>query len=91
MNEKDSIAQCDICLLGVYMKCNNLTSRITNIFKAQMILGTVSLVVVKFFLLEHYHIKTFYLIQTFSQGINSDNDKESSLSLKPSDLALLLY
>ena len=24
MNEKDSIAQCDICLLGVYMNCNKI-------------------------------------------------------------------
>lgn len=41
--------------------------------------------------LENYQIKTLsHLQRIFSQGINSDNDKDNSLSLKPPDLALLL-
>ena len=59
-----------------------------------MIHGTVSLVTVVFFLLGQKQIKTSSLPSrqkiSFSQGTNSDNDKESLLSLKPpSDLALL--
>ena len=84
IKDKDSAAQCDICLSWVHTECNKLD------YKAQMIPGTVSFVAAKVFLLEHDHVKIFYLIQTFSQGVSSDNDKESSLSIKPSTFALLL-
>ena len=59
-----------------------------------MIHGTVSLVAVTFFLLENKQIKTSSLPsrqQTFSQSTNSDNDKESLLSLKPPSNLALLY
>ena len=58
-----------------------------------MIDGTVSLVAETFFLLEHKQIDLISSITTtnsFSRGTNSDNDKESLLSLKPpSDLTVL--
>ena len=47
-------------------------------------------VVPKFILLEHY--QKDYILSTTNilfQGINSENDRDSSLSLKPSNLALL--
>ena len=60
-----------------------------------MIPGTVSLVAVKIFLLEHKQIKTSSLPssreQTFSQGTNSEKYKESWLSLRPPFDLVLLY
>ena len=58
VNNKDSVAQCDICQSWVYMKCNKLILLTTNISKAQMIHDTVSLIAVTFYLLEHKQIKT---------------------------------
>ena len=90
---KTLAAQCDNCQSWVHMKCNKLNhidykylqgsndpwyclSCCTNIFP----LGTQTN---KDFI---YSITT---TNSFSQSTNSDNDKESLLSLKPSDLALL--
>ena len=53
VNNKDSAAQCNICQLWVHLKCNKLITLTTNISKAQMTPGTVFLVAVKYFLLEH--------------------------------------
>ena len=58
VNNKDSAAQCDTCQSSVHRKCNKLNHINTNISKAQIIHGTVSVVAVTFFLLEHKQIKT---------------------------------
>ena len=61
---------------------------------AQMIYGTVSLVAVTFFLLKLKQIDFIFSITTtnsLSLDTNSDNDKESLLSLKPPSGLALLY
>ena len=61
---------------------------------AQMIYGTVSLVAVTFFLLKLKQIDFIFSITTtnsLSLDTNSDNDKESFLSLKPPSGLALLY
>ena len=92
INNKDSAAQCDICQSCVHIKCNKLNridykylqgsndpwyclSCCSNIFPFRTLTN-----------------KDFIssITNSFSQGTNSDNDKESLLSLKPpSDLGLL--
>ena len=93
VNNKDSAAQCDICQSWVHMKCNNLNhihykylqvsndpwyclSCCSNIFP----FGTQT---------NKDFISSITTTNSFSQGSNSDNDKDSLLSLKPPDLALL--
>ena len=92
VNNKDAAAQCDICQSWVHMKCNKLNqidykylqdandrwfclSCCRNIFP----FGT-----------QTDFISSITTTNSFSLGINSDNDKESLLSLKPpSDLTVL--
>ena len=72
VNNKDSTAQCDIFSPEFIWNVINLITLTRNISKAQMIHGTVSLVAVTFFLLEHKQIKTSSLPsrqQTLSLGV----------------------
>ena len=94
VSNKDSVAQCDICQSYVHMKCNKLNhidykylqgsndpwyclSCCSNIFP----FGTLT---------NKDFISSITVTNSFSKSTNSNNDKESLLSLKPpSDLALL--
>ena len=68
-----------------------------------MIPGSVFLVAVKLFLIEHRQVKTLSppsrqqipivtivpIVTIIKKGTNSDNNKENLLSLKPSDLVII--
>ena len=58
ISDRDFAAQYDICQPWVHVKCDKHNHITTIIAKAQMSPGTVFLVAVKFFLLEHKQIKT---------------------------------
>ena len=94
-NSWDSASQCDICQSWVHIKCNKLNhidykylqgsndlwyclSCCSNIFP----FGTQT---------NKEFISSIATKNSFSQGTNSDNDKESLLSLKPPSDLVLLY
>ena len=93
ISNKDSAAQCDIYQSWVHMKCNKLNHIDYKYLQGSndpcYCLPCCSKIFCFGTLTNKDAISSITATNSFSQGTNSDNDKESLLSLKPSDLALL--
>ena len=92
INNKDSVAQCDICQSWVHMKYNKPNYVNCKYLQSSNDPWYCLSCCSKIFPFGTLTNKDFFssITNSFSQGTNSDNDKESLLSLKPlSDLTLL--